>query len=207
MGKSITFLLLAAITTVAVLGCGAFEPSNAHEGDSRIRELQQTRQGFDSRIRGLQQTRQGLERTRQELEPTRQALRIRIRPTAEFVPIPTFGSIQPARGESRQLFAACLNDVSEELTLLPWEHQVKDPEGASWQLRDYGSGSRGEAVLSVFKYLHCQSFAPVTADREQVNRCIVDNVKYIRESYPGGAVQKDALTFALAVCIPPYEDN
>ena len=55
----------------------------------------------------------------------------RIRPTAESVPvpIPAFGSIQPNKSGSRQLFAACLNDVSEELALLPWEHHVKDPEG------------------------------------------------------------------------------
>ena len=100
-------------------------------------------------------------------------------------------------------FVRCLNDVAETTSLLPWQLEIQDPEtGNTWDLRDYHES--GMTRITTFHYLHCRQHAPVPAKTDNVNRCVIDNVKYVREHYPGSAVQSSALIFALTVCIPPW---
>ena len=124
--------------------------------------------------------------------------------TREAAPALAIDQSKTAGGGNRDTFAKCLNDVSQEIALLPWDYDVIDEEtGNTWDLDDYLNSNA--AQLQTFKLLQCQQFAPVATSREGINRCVLDQVGYIREEYPGAAVQESALTFALAVCIPPYQ--
>lgn len=124
--------------------------------------------------------------------------------TSEAVPRPTIAMTDVAGGASRENFAKCLNDVAQEIALLPWDYDVKDEEtGETWDLDDYLSGNHEQ--IHTFRVLRCHQFAPVATSREGINRCVLDQVGWLREEYPGGAVHESAVLFALSICIPPYE--
>ena len=127
----------------------------------------------------------------------------------EAIPAPTIRSYNTrGNGSSRADFAECLNHVGEQIALLPWNYDVLDKEsGSSWQLSNYASHELGQAYVTVYRLIHCSPFAPIAKDDEQLGRCVIDNVKHIRQAYPGGVIQADALVFALTMCIPLYEPD
>ena len=109
-------------------------------------------------------------------------------------------TVAPADNGTRAHFAQCLDAIGQEVALLPWDFAVRDAEdGNSWNLGHYG-----RTTLESFRLLHCRHLAPVAAGQDRLNRCVIENVRYIRNNYPGAPVQQDALLFALTVCVPPY---
>ena len=120
----------------------------------------------------------------------------------EAAALPTSVMHNTTEGGNRETFARCLNDLTEEISLLPWSYEVRNEEtGRSWRLGDYSNNPETE----MFKILRCLPFAPVATSRDGINRCVIDQVTYMRDQYPGADVQESALTFAMAICIPHFE--
>lgn len=122
---------------------------------------------------------------------------------AEAAALPTIETAPTAANASRGEFARCLNQVSQDIALLPWEYDVQDPEtGTTWDLNDYANDYR---TVHFFIIQHCRHMAPIAVSKDEINRCMIDSVAYIREGWPGGHSYPYHLDFALTVCFPPYQ--